>query len=162
MKLRDATEADLPAIVAIFNATIPTRMVSAQLEPVTVAERLPWFREHSPENHPIWIAEHDGAVAGWLSISPFLTRCAYRGTAELSVYVHEDFRRRGVGAALLEAAIVRAPEYGLTTFVGLVFAHNEPSLQLFAKAGFKRWGHLPGIARLDGITRDLVIVGRAA
>ncbi|HEY2801845.1 MAG TPA: GNAT family N-acetyltransferase [Chthoniobacterales bacterium] len=162
MKLRDATEADLPAIVEIYNATIPTRMVTAQLEPVTVKERLLWFREHSPESHPIWVAESDGAIAGWLSIFPFLTRCAYRGTAELSVYVHDDFRRRGVGAALLEAAIVRAPEYGLTAFVGLILAHNEPSLQLFAKAGFKKWGHLPGIARLDGVPRDLVIVGRAA
>ena len=137
-------------------------MVTAKIEPVTVAERLPWFREHSPERHPIWVAERDGIIAGWLSISPFLTRCAYRGTAELSVYVHDDFRRRGIGAALLEAAIVRAPEYGLTTFVGLIFAHNEPSLQLFTKAGFKKWGHLPGIARLDGVARDLVIVGRPA
>ncbi|MGH7936927.1 MAG: GNAT family N-acetyltransferase, partial [Chthoniobacterales bacterium] len=60
MKLRDATEADLPAIVGIYNATIPTRMVTAQIEPVTVADRLPWFHEHSPEQHPIWVAERDG------------------------------------------------------------------------------------------------------
>ncbi|HEY1771317.1 MAG TPA: GNAT family N-acetyltransferase [Chthoniobacterales bacterium] len=160
MILRDATEADLPAIVEIYNATIPSRMVTAELEPTTPAARLSWFRAHAPVHHPIWVCEIDGAVAGWLSISPFITRCAYRGTAELSVYVHENFRRRGVGAHLLGAAIARAPALGLNAFVGLIFAHNEPSLRLFEQFGFARWGHLPRVARLDGVERDLVIVGR--
>lgn len=160
MNLRDATEADLPAIVAIFNATIPSRMVTAQLEPATVAERLPWFRAHSPNEHPIWVCECEGEIAGWLSVSEFLPRCAYRGTAELSVYVHENFRRRGVGGRLLETALARAPELSLHSFVGLIFAHNQPSLALFARFGFARWGHLPRVARLDGVERDLVIVGR--
>lgn len=160
MKLREATEADLPAIVAIFNATIPSRMVTAQLASVTVEERRAWFREHSPAHYPIWVAEVDGAIVGWLSCSSFLTRCAYRGTAEVSVYVDEKFRRRGVGAGLLAAAIERAPALELTALVGLIFAHNEPSLQLFARFGFARWGHLPKVARLDDFERDLVIVGR--
>ena len=56
MIIRDATEADLPAIVEIFNATIPSRMVSATLEPVSVEERLPWFHAHSPDHHPLWVA----------------------------------------------------------------------------------------------------------
>ena len=55
MIIRDATEADLPAIVEIFNATIPSRMVSATLEPVSVEERLPWFHAHSPDHHPLWV-----------------------------------------------------------------------------------------------------------
>lgn len=160
MRLRDATAGDLPAIVAIFNATIPSRMVTAQLEPVTVEERLPWFREHSPADYPIWICERDGRVAGWLSISPFLTRCAYRGTAEVSVYVQEDFRRQGVAGKLLAAAVGRGPALGLTALLGLIFAHNGPSLELFAKFGFEKWGHLPRIARLDGVARDIVIVGQ--
>ena len=160
MKLRDAAESDLPAIVEIYNATIPTRMVTAELEPVSVPDRLPWFREHAPESHPIWVLESEGRIAGWLSFSRFITRCAYRGTAELSVYVHEDFRRRGVARELLGAAIRRGPALGLSAFVGLIFAHNEPSLRLFARFGFEKWGHLPRVARLDGIERDLVIVGR--
>jgi len=160
VNLRDATEADLPAIVEIYNATIPSRMVTAQLEPVSVDERLPWFREHSPDHHPIWVAEVDGTIAGWLSCSSFLTRCAYRGTAEVSVYVHEKFRRRGVAAGLLTAMIERAPALDLTALIGLIFAHNEPSLQLFARFGFANWGYLPKVALLDGAERDLVIVGR--
>ena len=160
MKLRDATERDLPAIVEIYNAAIATRMATAQLEPVTVAERLPWFREHTAGEHPIWVLESDGRVAGWLSFSVFIRRAAYRVTSELSIYVHDDFRQRGAGAQLLEAAIARAPVLGLTTLLGLIFGHNEASLRLFSKFGFARWGELPQVADMEGIARDLIILGR--
>jgi L-amino acid N-acyltransferase YncA len=159
MRLRDAAIADLPAILEIYNATIPTRMVTAELEPVTTAERLPWFHEHSPEGHPMWVMEEEKEVAGWLSFSRFITRCAYRGTAEISVYVHENYRRRGVATKLLSGAIERGPALGFSAFVGLIFAHNEPSVRLFARFGFEKWGHLPRVARLDGVERDLLIFG---
>src|SRR6266404_5346632 len=159
-KIRDALESDLPAIIGIFNATVSTRTVTAELEPTTVEARLPWFREHSPDEYPFWVAESDGRIVGWLDFKKFLPRCAYRGTAEISVYVDEKFRRRGVARRLLEEAISRAPCLGIMTFVGLIFAHNEPSLKLFERLGFKRWGLLPRIARLDDIERDLTIMGR--
>ncbi len=65
MIIREALESDLPAIIDIYNATVPTRMVTAELEPTTVEARLPWFREHSPDQHPFWVAESDGCVIGW-------------------------------------------------------------------------------------------------
>lgn len=160
MIIRDALEADLPAIVGIYNAAIRGRISTAQLDPVSVEERLPWLREHSPESHPLWVAEIDEQLAGWLSFHPFITRCAYRGTAEISVYVDESFRRGGVGQALLEKAIAHAPRLKLTALVGCIFAHNKSSLRLFERLGFERWGFLPRIARVDGIERDLVISGR--
>ncbi len=160
MKIRDAAEHDLPAIVEIYNAAIATRKSTAQLEPVTVADRLPWFRAHTPEQYPLWVVERDEQIAGWLSFHPFMTRCAYRGTAEVSVYVHEDFRQRGIGRALLEEAIARGPALGMSALVGLIFGHNTPSLELFRKLGFARWGFLPRIARLEKSERDLIIVGR--
>ena len=160
MIVRDAAEADLPAIVEIFNAAVRTRMSTAQLDPVSVEERLPWFREHSPDSHPLWVAEIDGQIAGWLSFHSFMTRCAYRGTVELSVYVDENFRRAGVGAHLLEKAIAHSPSLEISALVGCIFGHNEPSLRLFERLGFERWGVLPLIAQLDGIERDLVMVGR--
>ena len=160
MIIRDAREADLPAIVDIYNAGIRGRISTAQLDPVTVAERLPWFREHSPESHPLWVAESDGQIAGWLSFHPFITRCAYRATAEVSVYVGENARRRGVARTLLEQAITHSRLLEISTLVGCIFGHNEPSLRLFEKLGFERWGFLPRIARVDEVERDLVIVGR--
>jgi len=159
MIIRDAVEADLPAIIEIYNATVPTRMVTAELEPTTVEGRLPWFREHSPEQYPFWVAESDGRVIGWLDFKKFLPRCAYRGTVEISVYVDEKFRRRGIAQRLLEQAIARAPSLGITALVGLIFGHNEPSLKLFERLGFKRWGLLPNVAQLDGVARNLVVVG---
>jgi L-amino acid N-acyltransferase YncA len=99
-------------------------------------------------------------VAGWLSCKPFLPRCAYRGTVEISVYVSEQFRRRGVGKRLLQEAIGRAPQLEIHSLVGLIFSDNEPSVALFRAAGFERWGLLPGIARVDQIPRDLTIFGR--
>ena len=160
MIIRDAGESDLPIIVNIYNATVPTRMVTAELELTTVEARLPWFREHSPDQHPFWVAESDDRVIGWLDFKKFLPRCAYRGTAEISVYVDEKFRRRGVARCLLEEAIARGPSLEITAMVGLIFAHNEPSLKLFERLGFKRWGLLPRVARLDDLERDLTIMGR--
>ena len=146
MIIRDATEADLPAIVEIFNATIPSRMVSATLEPVSVEERLPWFHAHSSDHHPLWVMNDDDRVIAWLSLQAFLPRCAYAGTAEVSVYVREDFRRCGVARSLLDEAITRAPALEITALIGHVFAHNEPSLRFFSRVGFERWGLLPRVA----------------
>ena len=160
MIIRDAVEADLPAIVEIYNSTVPTRMVTAELEPTTIEARLPWLREHSPEQYPFWVAESEGCVIGWLDFKKFLPRSAYRGTAEISVYVDEKFRRRGVGQRLLERAIARAPSLGITALVGLIFGHNEPSLKLFQRLGFERWGFFPAVAQLDGVDRDLVVMGQ--
>src|SRR5437667_3371381 len=158
--IRDAVEADLPAIIEIYNAAIATRIATAQLEPVTISERRDWLSEHSPDRYPFWVAETEGRVIGWLSFKAFLPRCAYRGTAEISVYVDEKFRRRGVGQRLLEEAIARAPSLEITALVGLIFGHNEPSLKLFQRFGFERWGFFPAVAQLDGVKRDLVVMGR--
>ena len=161
MTIREAIEADLPAIVEIYNATVPTRMVTAELEPVSVKSRLPWFHEHGPDKYPLWVATvDDDKIAGWLSFKEFIPRSAYLGTSEVSVYVGEEFRRIGIARRLLERAIACSPTLGLRTLVGLIFAHNEPSLRLFGQLGFQQWGLLPRVARLDGIERDLTIVGR--
>ena len=160
MIIRDAVEADLPAIVEIFNEAIRGRISTAQLDPVSIEDRLPWFHEHSPESHPLWVAEDEGQIAGWLSFQSFMTRCAYRGTAEISVYVSEKYRRAGVGRALLEKAIAHSPSLEIDALVGCIFGHNAPSLGLFERLGFERWGVLPRIARVDEVQRDLVMVGR--
>ena len=158
--LRDAIESDLPAIVEIYNASIATRISTAQLEPVTIEGRREWFRAHSPAKYPIWVAELDGVIAGWLSFCEFLPRCAYRGTVEVSVYVKEKFRRRGVGQKLLQQAITLGPGLEMHSLVGLIFSHNEPSIALFRAAGFERWGFLPRIASVDQTPCDLTIFGR--
>ena len=159
MRIRDATEADLPEIVGIYNATVPSRMVTADPDPVTVESRLPWFGAHDPERLPLWVAEVGGEVAGWFSFEPFRERPAYRATAEVSVYVAEEHRRQGVGRRLLAEAIRRAPGLGLKTLTAGAFSHNAPSLALFESFGFVRWALYPRVAELDSVERDLVVLG---
>ena len=77
----------------------------------------------------------------------------------IAIYVAESHRRLGLGRHLLERAIARAPALGIHTLLGYIFGHNEPSLRLFESHGFKRWAHLPRVAILDGVERDLIIVG---
>jgi L-amino acid N-acyltransferase YncA len=159
--VRDATEADLPAIVAIYNATIPGRMVTADTEPVTVQSRVPWFRAHNPRTRPLWVAvEASGQVCAWLSLNSFYGRPAYNPTAEVSLYVAESARRRGLGRGLMDRIIAEAPNLEVRTLLGFIWAHNEPSLRLFSSLGFAAWGNLPKVAVLDHVERDLIIVGR--
>ena len=157
---RQATREDLPAIVEIYNATIPSRLVTADLDPVSVESRIGWFEQHKPDFRPLWVAQQDGQLAGWLSFSTFYGRPAYDKTAELSVYIGEAFRHRGLGSYFLEQAIAHAPSIGIDRLIGFVFGHNRPSLDLFVKFGFARWGELPGVTLLDCVERDVIILGR--
>jgi phosphinothricin acetyltransferase len=159
--IRDATAADLPTIVAIYNAAIPGRLATADTETIAVESRAAWLAAHGPATHPLWVAEADGAIAGWLSFQPFYGRPAYRATAELSVYVAPAHQRRGVARALVAHAIDRSPALGFTTLLGFVFGHNAPSLALFA-ASASSAGRSAAVAVLDGVERDLAILGGAS
>jgi phosphinothricin acetyltransferase len=158
--IRDASFSDLPAIVDIYNVSIPGRMATADTVPVSVESREAWFKEHRPDQRPLWVATLDEAVVGWLSFQPFYGRPAYRATAEISVYAAASHRRQGIARALLARAIERSPRLALRTLLGFIFGHNEPSLRLFESFAFERWALLSRVAELDGVERDLVIVGR--
>ena|ERR1039458_3864535 len=160
MEVRDAEAADLPAIVDIYNATIASRMVTADTEPVSVESRRAWFEQHSPARRPLWAVLEGGRVIGWLSYSSFYGRPAYDRTCEISIYLAPEYQRCGLGSDLLRRAIEHAPAIGVSTLLGFIFAHNTPSLRLVEKHGFARWGYLPRVAILDGVERDLAIVGR--
>ncbi|WP_231891473.1 GNAT family N-acetyltransferase [Paenibacillus swuensis] len=157
----DAQKDDLPAIVAIYNSTISGRMVTADTEEITVESRFRWFEEHSPNFRPLWVIRdrESRQICGWLSFQSFYGRPAYNGTAEISIYVDEAFRGRGIGRILMDEALNTCPRLGLKTVLGFIFGHNEPSLQLFRKYGFETWAHMPNVAELDGVERDLIIVG---
>lgn len=135
-------------------------MATGDFEPVTVDSRLEWFAAHTHDRHPLWVDERDGEVAGWLSLGTFYNRPAWDVTAEVSVYVSPAHQRQGVAAALLETVIAAAPALGLRVLIGIIFGHNEPSLALFERFGFERWGLMPGAAELDEVERDVVFVGR--
>jgi phosphinothricin acetyltransferase len=158
--IRHATEADLPAIVAIYNASIPGRLATADLAAVTVEERRPWFAAFDPASRPIWVAESGGRISGWLGLRSFYGRPAYHRTVELAVYSAPECQRQGVARALLRHALEAAPGLGIATLLAFVFGHNVPSLALLHGEGFADWGLLPRVAELDGREHDLIILGR--
>ena len=160
IKFRYANQQDLPAIVETYNSTIPSRLVTADLEPVTVDSRKDWFHSHSPEKRPLWIVSLDDQYAGWMSFKSFYGRPAYDGTVEMSIYLEESCRNKGVGQACIEQALNEAPGLKIHTLLGFIFGHNTPSLNLFYKNGFEKWAQLPEVADMDGKMIDLIILGR--
>lgn len=160
MPIRDAQIADLTRIVAIYNAAIPGRMASADTEPVTTGARKAWFRDFDPARRPLWVLERDGKIQGWLSLRSFYGRPAYRATVELAVYAAPEMQRRGIGRELVGHAVGQAPALGIRTMLAFVFGHNVPSLRLLQRFDFAEWGRLPRVAELDGVERDVLILGR--
>lgn len=157
--IRTATLEDLPAIIEIYNSTIPSRMVTADLEPISVESRLEWFKEHDPNTRPLLVLEQEKIVIGWLSLQSFYGRPAYQATAEVSIYIAEKYSRQGWGSYLLKYGLTMSQKWQVNTFLGFIFAHNYPSINLFQKFNFEQWGYLPKVAKLDGVERDLVIMG---
>ena len=157
---RNATLNDLPAIVDIYNSTVAGRMVTADTEPVSVESKLPWFTIHEPLHRPLWVAEQGNELIGWISFQSFYGRPAYQATAEISIYLAEKARGKGLGAEMLQYSMDNSAQLGIKTLLGYIFGHNLPSLQLFYNKGFEKWGIFPKIAELDGVERDLIIVGK--
>jgi phosphinothricin acetyltransferase len=160
LEFRDATIEDLDRIVEIYNSIVAGRMVTADTEPVPVESRKKWFYEHEPVHRPLWMVMHEGKNIGWVSFQSFYGRPAYRGTAEISIYLDEKMRGKGFGEQILQHAMDSCGRLGIKTLLGFIFAHNVPSMRLFIKMGFEAWGTFPRVAELDNIERDLVIVGK--
>jgi L-amino acid N-acyltransferase YncA len=158
--IRIATEADLPTIVAIYNASIPGRMATGDPDPVSVESRREWFAEHDAGHYPLWVEEREGEVAAWLSFGSYYPRPAWHATAEVSVYVAPGHQRQGMATGLLRQAIDQAPGLGLRVLLGVIFGHNTPSIEMFNKFGFTEWGRLPEVTEMDGVRRDVLVLGR--
>lgn len=161
LKFRDATSDDLAIIVEIYNSTIPSRMVTADTEPVSIASRQNWFYEHTSDKRPLWVIENEvKKIIGWVSFQSFYGRPAYDSTVEISIYIHQQERGKGFGKEILQYCMEKAKGFGTKTLLGFIFSHNEPSLKLFRKFGFEDWATLPDIAVLDGQERGLKILGK--
>ncbi|MFC2684584.1 MAG: GNAT family N-acetyltransferase [Limosilactobacillus oris] len=159
MEFRKAVHADLSRIVEIYNQLIPSRLATADLEPVTVADREAWFASFTA-THPLWVITQGDQVIGWFALEPFYGCPAYEHTAEISIYIDQAVRHQGVGSRTLQFVIDQLPQLGITAIVAYIFGHNQPSLKLFRHFGFAEWGSLPRVAELDGVQRDLKILGR--
>lgn len=150
-RFRIAEMTDLPEIVEIYNQAVALKSATGELTPVTVESRTSWLLEHDPARYPVFVAETGGTVAGWCSLSPYRPgRMALRYTAEISYYVHEDFRRRGIGSRLVAFTLQESRTREIKSLVAILLDVNLPSIRLLEKLSFEKWGHLPGVADFDG------------
>ncbi|WP_404342561.1 GNAT family N-acetyltransferase [Pseudoalteromonas mariniglutinosa] len=159
MSIRIASQNDLAAIVAIYNETIPSRMVTADTEAVSVADKQAWFDGHS-QQRPIYVYEQDGQVIAWLSYKSFYGRPAYDGTVEISIYITTKGQGQGLGKKLLVFAEQQAKQLGIGVLLAFIFSHNIPSIKLFKRFNYAIWGELPEIAIMDHKAYSLTILGK--
>jgi phosphinothricin acetyltransferase len=140
-KLRLATQSDLSVINDIYNHYVLHSTCTYQLEPETMEDRRNWFDDHG-EKHPITVAEVDGKVVGWGSLSCFHKRAAYSKTVENSLYIHPDHRRQKIGSALLADQITRARQLGHHTILAIIDSDQIGSITLHERFGFSKNAHL--------------------
>jgi L-amino acid N-acyltransferase YncA len=152
--IRRATIGDLAAITSIYNEAILGTVATFDTEPKTVEEQKPWFEGHDSK-HPILVAEQDGAIVGWASISKWSDRCAYSDTGEISVYVKEEHRGKGVGKKLMKEILDQGQKTSLHTVIARISESNEASVRLHEALGFEHIGTMKEVGRKFGKLLDV-------
>ena len=155
------TKDDWPAVLAIYEQGIQTSQATFESAPPASWED---WRAGKIDDCSL-VARVDGQVAGWAALSPFSKRRCYAGVAEVSLYVGERWRGRGLGSALLHALVERSEAVGIWTLQAKIFPENQVSIHLHQKVGFRRVGVREKLSRMDygpyrGQWRDVVLMER--
>ena len=161
--IRPVEPGDMPAIRKIFNHYIKSSRAIFMEDEVGEGWESSFIDAHSP-TRPAIAAISDGSIAGWASISDYSSRCCYRDTGEISVYVDEKMQGHGLGKRLAVEIEERALEAGLHSLVALIESGNAPSISLFERLGYERIGLLREAGFKFGKRLDVVyyqkIIGR--
>lgn len=155
--IRPALPADLGAITEIYNDAILTTTATFDTEPKRGTEQLAWFQSHGGR-FAVLVAEQDGVVAGWTSLSRWSDRPAYDDTAETSVYVRREYRRRGIGRMLEEAIIDCARKSRFHTLIARIAGESTESLRLHESLGFVHAGTMKEVGRKFGRLLDVHVL----
>jgi L-amino acid N-acyltransferase YncA len=148
---------DLGSITDIYNAAVLKTTATFDTEPKTLDEQKVWFKHHGPK-HLILVAESDGAVVGWASLSQWSDRCAYSGTAEISLYVREDVQGKDIGRKLLETIVDEGRNAGLHTLIARITEGNDISVHLHESVGFRHVGIMKEVGRKFGKVLDVYLM----
>lgn len=156
MIIRRAEESDLQELLDIYNYEVKNGVATLDLQPKDLAQWREWFDGHKSAHHPLLVAEREGRVAGYASLSSYREKEAYRSTAELSVYVAPDARGCGVATALMEAILKEARrDESLHTVVSVITSGNEASCRLHEKFGFEFCGTIREVGMKFGRYLDI-------
>ena len=158
VQIRDASAADLPGIVAIYNEVIASSTAIYSYEPVTLADRQEWWRVRTAQGYPVLVAADSAAVLGFATFGDFRAWPGYRFTVEGTVHMHSATRGQGLGTVLLRAILERASALGKHVMIAGVDAENTASLRFLERFGFERAGHLREVGYKFDRFRDLVFL----
>jgi phosphinothricin acetyltransferase len=152
MIIRDAKAEDVERINDIHNQAILEKFKLAYVTPWTKERCLEWFREHDRKTYPVYVAETDSVVTGFVYISPYKPgRPALSQTAEISYFMDRDYRGKGTGGKLVAYMEAQCCKLGIKTLFAIIIDRNGASIQLIEKCGYEKWGYLPGVAIFDHI-----------
>jgi L-amino acid N-acyltransferase len=152
--IRKASPEDIPAITDIYNDAVLNLTASFDTRPKTLEEQQKWFEEHR-EHYPVLVAEREGRIAGWASLSRWSDRCAYSGTAEASLYVAAKDRNRGLGRKLISSLLEEGQVAGLHTVIARIVEGNTASIHLCESLGFTHIGTMKEVGRKFGKLLDV-------
>lgn len=155
LRLGDANDSE--ALRAIYNREVTGSLVTFDLVPRTPAEQESWMRAHRGA-YPVVVAEEDGVVLGFASLSPYRPRPAYATTVEDSVYVAADHRGSGVGRALLEEVCRLAAAHGFHAVIARIVGDHEASIGLHRACGFRLVGVEKEVGRKFGRWLDVAVM----
>jgi len=142
ISIRLATEDDLPQMLAIYNDIILNTTAVYDYQPHTLEMRKEWYKTKQTQGFPVFVAEDNGAIAGFSTIGPFRREwTAYKFSVENSIYVRNDYRGKGVGKILLPPLIGTAKNLKMHTIIAGIEATNEASIKLHKSFGFEEVAH---------------------
>jgi phosphinothricin acetyltransferase len=160
MDIRDATENDLPGLLAIYNDVIATSTAVYSYVPVTLEDRTQWWRARVAQGYPVLVATDGSGVLGFSTFGDFRTWPGYRFTVEHSVHVRADCRGQGIGKELVKALFPRAGALGKHVMIAGVDAANDASIRFHERLGFEKAGHLREVGHKFDRWLDLVFLQR--
>ena len=137
MNIRTAVKKDWHDLIKIYNHAVDERYCTADTTHATIEEKSDWLNQHSETSYPIFIIEMNGKAAGWCSLSPYRKgRQALRTVAEISYYVHKDYRGIGLANNLISHALEKSIDLEFKNLIAILLELNKTSIYLLEKFGF--------------------------
>ena len=149
--IRRVEQADLPALLAIYNHYVETTAITFDLQPKTLEQRQAWLDSFAPSGrHQCFVAAKDGEAIGWACSGKFREKAAYDTTVETSVYLKPGEEGKGLGRRLYTALFEALAKEDVHIAIGCLTVPNEPSVALHRKAGFVHVGNFHQVGRKFG------------
>ncbi|MBE7680100.1 arsinothricin resistance N-acetyltransferase ArsN1 family A [Paenibacillus sp. P13VS] len=155
--IRQAKMNDLPRILSIYNQGIEDRIATLETQTKDMLYIQKWFNEHQGR-HVVLVAEVSDQVIGWASLNPYSHRCAYSGVADLSIYIHREYRGKGIGNTLLLELENEARKHNFHKIVLFTFPFNKAGQGLYQKSGYRTVGVFEQQGMMDGKLIDVMIM----